>query len=328
MNSYKTYLAAGSVLFFVIFPLFVQDPYIMHILIMCLIWAAVAEAWNLIMGYAGIFSLSQIGFFVVGAYTSGMVSKLLGYSPWLGMLLGGLMAVIAGLIIGLPCLRLQGIYIALLTLAFVDSIPYVIILAEPIGSGGATGFAGIPPLSLGSFRFGVSKIPYYYTALVLSGICLYVIYRVIHSNIGLGFMGLRDSPDHAKNLGLNEYKYKLLVFGISAFLTGIMGAFYGHYTTSISKHLLGLDLFLTVIMMVEFGGAGRFPGALLGAFIITLLSEFLRAFGLWRLVILGAIVVSSIIFMPQGVIGYVDYVGRIRALVRGGIGQTGPRTSA
>jgi len=315
MRKYEKCLVPGYLVLFSVFPLFVQDRYILHILILCFVWGAVAEAWNLIMGYAGIFSLGQIGFFVIGGYASAMLSKLLGWSPWLGMLAGGVLAIVAGLIIGLPCLRLKGVYIALLTLACVDSIPYLIIVAEAIGSGGSTGLADIPSLTLGSFQYEANKIPYYYTALALSGVCLYIIYRVIHSNIGLGFMGLRDSEDFARSLGLNEYKYKLLVFAISAFLTGIMGGFYGHYVSSIGPKLLGLDLFLTVIMMVEFGGTGRFPGALLGAFIITLLNEFLRGFGLYRLVILGGIVLSSIILMPEGVIGYLDYVDRIRALV-------------
>ena len=310
MDFYKKYIALASVLFFLIVPLFVRDPYFIHILIMCFMWAVVAEAWNLIMGYSGIFSLSQIGFFVIGGYTSAMLAKLAGWSPWLSLLFGALMAVVSGLIIGLPCLRLKGIYIALLTLAFVDSIPYLIILAEPLGTEGSSGLPEIPGLSLGGFAFGVQKIPYYYTALILSGISLFIIYKVIHSNIGLGFMGLRDSDEFAKSLGLNEYKYKLIVFGISAFLTGLMGGFYAHYMSVMTPKLLGLDLFLTVIMMVEFGGIGMFPGALLGAFIITLLSEFLREFGLYRLVILGAIVVVSIIFMPKGVVGYFDYLDR------------------
>ncbi len=308
MDSFKKYITLTSLLAFSILPLFIRDPYFIHILIMCFIWATVAEAWNLIMGYAGIFSLSQIGFFVIGGYTSAMLAKLAGWSPWLSLPVGGLMAVVSGLIIGLPCLRLKGIYIALLTLAFVDSIPYLIILAEPLGTEGSSGLPEIPGLSLGSFDFGVDKIPYYYTALVLSAISLFVIYKVIHSNIGLGFMGLRDSDEFAKSLGLNEYKYKLIVFGLSAFLTGLMGGFYAHYMSVMTPKLLGLDTFLTVIMMVEFGGIGRFPGALLGAFIITLLSEFLREFGLYRLVILGAIVVVSIIYMPKGVIGYSDYL--------------------
>jgi len=311
MSYYKKYIAIIFLILFLMFPLFVKDAYFLHVLILCFIWAAVAEAWNLIMGYAGIFSLGQIAFFVVGGYTSGMLCKMLGWSPWYGLLLGGVGAFTVGIIVAVPCLRLKGIYIALLTLAFADSLPYLIIWGERIGTGGSGGLYNIPFLSLGNFEFGIQKIPYYYAALMLSGISLFIINRVIHSSIGLGFMGLRDSENFAKSLGLNEYKYKLLVFGISAFITGVMGAFYGHYITVLSTRLLGLELFLTVIMMVEFGGTGRFPGALLGAFIITLLNEFLRDFGQYRLVIMGAIVVFSIIFMPKGVIGYVDYFDRV-----------------
>ncbi|MCF8069785.1 MAG: branched-chain amino acid ABC transporter permease [Desulfobacterales bacterium] len=311
LKEYKIFISLIFILILLVFPVFVQDEYFLHLLILCFIWAAVAEAWNLIMGYSGIFSLGQIAFFVFGGYSSAMLAKELGWSPWLGILSGGISASVFGLIMAGPCLRLKGVYIALLTLAAADSVPYLILWAERFGSGGSGGLSSIPTLSFFHYEYGVQKIPYYYTGLVISGICLYIIYRVIHSKIGLGFIGFRDSPEFAKSLGLNDYKYKLIVFGISAFITGIMGAFYAHYVTVLSPKLLGLDLFLTVIMMVEFGGTGRFPGALLGAFIITLLSEFLRGFGLYRLVILGATVVASIIYMPKGVIGYIDFLDKL-----------------
>lgn len=309
--NYKIFICLIFILILLGFPVFVQDEYFLHLLILCFIWAAVAEAWNLIMGYSGIFSLGQIAFFVFGGYSSAMLAKELGWSPWLGILFGGISASVFGLIMAGPCLRLKGVYIALLTLAAADSIPYLILWAERFGSGGSGGLSSIPTLSFFQYEYGTQKIPYYYTGFVISGVCLYIIYRVIHSKIGLGFIGYRDSPEFAKSLGLNDYKYKLIVFGISAFITGIMGAFYAHYVTVLSPKLLGLDLFLTVIMMVEFGGTGRFPGALLGAFIITLLSEFLRGFGLYRLVILGATVVVSIIYMPKGVIGYMDFLDKL-----------------
>jgi branched-chain amino acid transport system permease protein len=255
------FLAMYLILLFL--PVFLyKDAYIIGILITCMVWGAMASVWNFTMGYAGIFTFGQFGFFVVAAYTSGMVTKSLGISPWLGILTGGLMAALVGVLIGLPCMKLKGAYIALITFALHLVVAPMIKVADPLGTGGSTGLMSIPKLSIGAYTFSrTDLIPWYYTALVISFLVLFVVYKIIFSSIGLGFIGLRDSEDFAKTLGINEYKYKLLVFGLSAFLTGIMGGFYAHYAGIISPRLLGLDIFLLVMLMLIIGGMGIFPGA-------------------------------------------------------------------
>jgi branched-chain amino acid transport system permease protein len=303
----------GMYLILLFLPVFLyKDAYVIGILITCMVWGAVAAVWNFTMGYAGIFTFGQFGFFVVAAYTSGMVTKYLGISPWLGILIGGLMAALVGILIGLPCMKLKGAYIALITFALHLVVAPMIKVADPLGTGGSTGLMSIPKLSLGVYTFSrTDLIPWYYTALVISFLVLLVVYKTIFSSIGLGFIGLRDSEDFAKTLGINEYKYKLMVFGLSAFLTGIMGGFYAHYAGIISPRLLGLDIFLLVMLMLIIGGMGIFPGAFLGGFIILFLNVFLRPLEAYRFLIFGAIGVVAIKIMPEGILGNLNFFKKL-----------------
>lgn len=294
---------------------------------MSLIWGVVAAAWDFMMGFAGIFTFGQIAFFVIGAYGTGMLTVNLGLPPGAGIILGGIIAGLAGILIGLPCLRLKDDYIALITFALHMILVPLIKLGRPIGTGGATGLLGIPPLNLGGYTFSaLERVPWYYAALGISLVLLFVIYKVINSSFGLAFIALRDDESCAKSLGVDQYKYKLIVFGISAFLTGIMGAFYAHYTGILSTRILGLDTFLLVMVMLVVGGMGRFPGAVVGAFIITFAAEFLRPLETYRYVIFGGAVVLSVLFIPQGIMGILDpvrcYISRTFKKIRGAKGAS------
>jgi branched-chain amino acid transport system permease protein len=290
---------------------FHNNLYIMHILIMCLIYGVVAVGWDFMMGYAGIFTFGQFAFFAIGAYASGMLTIHLGMPPPLGILLAGLIAAGAGIIIGLPCLRLKGAYIALVTFAFhLILVPLINSdLGRAIGTGGTMGLLNVPTLAAG---FSVAaKVPWYYTLLGVAFLSFFAIYRITHSSIGLAFVSLRDSDKLAKSFGVDDFKYKLMVFGISAFLTGMIGAFYAHYTGIVSTRILGLDIFLMVMVMLVIGGMGKFPGAAIGAFIVTFLNEALRPLGEYRLFIFGAIVVAVIVFVPEGLMGTLFPTGRV-----------------
>jgi len=295
-------------------PIFFHDnPYVIHLLIICLIWSVVAAAWDLLMGYAGVFSFGALAFFAFGAYGTGMLTLYLGISPWLGILAGGAIAALVGIIIGLLCLRLRGVYIALVTFALHLILVPLIMLGRdlPWSTGGSTGLLSIPPLAVAGYTFtSMERIPWYFAALTISFLSLFIIYRIIHSPVGLAFIALRDAEPFAKSLGVNEYRYKLIVFSVSAFLTGIMGAFYAHYVSTVSHRILGLDIFLIVMVMLVVGGMGRFPGVVIGAFVVTFVNELLRPTELFRLVIFGALVILSILFMPQGLMGIVEPVRR------------------
>lgn len=280
--------------------------YLMNIFITCLIWAVVAASWDLIIGFAGIFTFGQVAFFVIGAYGSAILTRATGISPWFGILFGGMLAGAMGILVGLPCLRLKGAYVALVTFA-------VHMILEPflksnagraIGTGGSPGILSIPPLSLGRYEFSsLNLVPPYYAVVVLSLIFLLIIYKIINSTWGLAFVALRDSELFASTLGIDGFKYKLMVFGISAFLAGAMGAFYAHYVGMLSTRILGLELFLILMVMLVVGGMGRFPGAMIGSFITISVSELMRPLETYRLVIFGAIVILLVQFLPRGITG-------------------------
>ena len=294
------------------------NVHILNILSASLIWGVVASAWDLSIGYASVWSFGHIAFFVIGGYTGAMAVMYLGIPPEAAIPLGGVAAAIIGILIALPCLRLHGIYIAMVTFGIHLVLPTFILWGRDY-TYGATGLSGFAPLQLGQYTFS-SNVPFfsYYIIFGVSILLLFIIYRIINSPIGLAFMALRDSEPFAKSLGVNEYRYKLIVFGISAFIAGLMGAVYTSFYGTISPFMLEVSTFLMVLIMLMLGGLGRFPGAVIGAFVITGLSEALRPLLLLRFVILGAIVVGVMIAMPQGLMGIPE---RVRPFIRRTFGR-------
>jgi len=296
-------------LVYLVLPLILSDNSLfMHILIMCLVWGVVAASWDLVMGYAGIFTFGQLAFFTLGAYTTGLLTLHFGISPWLGILAAGAATALIGAAMGLLSLRLKGVYIGLVTFALHLVLEPLIRVNLEI-TGGTSGLLGIPFPSIGGFTFeSVDKVPWYFLMLAVASILAFAIYRLIHSSVGLAFIALRDSEPFAKSLGVNDYRYKVLVFTITSAFTGIIGAFYAHYVGIVSPRILGLDQFLLVMIMVIVGGMGRFPGAIIAAPAFVIICELLRPLGVYRLIIFGAMVIVAMIFLPQGLMGVIDSV--------------------
>jgi len=304
IKDYKNGIGLLLLLFLLVCPWF-SGSYYAHLLIICFIWAVVASAWNLIMGYAGIFSFAQLAFFTVGSYASGLAEVWLGVSPWFGLFIGGLISAFAGFVIGFPCLRLKGLYICLVTIAFHQVIPIFIKLGAK-WTGGDVGLMGMPHYHLFGYNFGGSKIGYYYLGFFLFLLFNVVIHKIINSNVGLAFVALRDSENFAESLGVNRQKYNMIVFVISAFITGVMGAFYIHYLKVATPRTLEIEIFAAAIMMVVIGGLGKFPGAIMGAFFVTFLDEWLRTAGLIRPIIFGVIIIGAIMLFSRGLSGLIE----------------------
>ncbi len=290
-----------------VLPIFVGDiRFIMNIMIMCLIWAVVASCWDLIMGFAGIFSFGQVAFFVMGAYCSGILAIEHGIPSVLAILLAGLFTATMGVLVGLPCLKLAGPYIALVTFGVHMALQPVLRgkIGIALGSGGSVGLLTIPPVSLFGYTFSTANIvPTFYLTLLLSLACVSVIMFVIKSYWGVAFLALKDSQDFAMSLGISAFKYKLMVFALTSFLTGIIGAYYGHFYGVLSYRMLDLDLFSILMVMMLVGGLGHFPGSVFGAFLVVAGSELMAPLGAYRAVTMGALVVILVLALPNGVIG-------------------------
>ncbi|MGC8874082.1 MAG: branched-chain amino acid ABC transporter permease [Chloroflexia bacterium] len=312
-------IAIGLLLaFLLLYPLLggQQNPYMLHLFTLFFIWAIVASNWNLLMGYAGVSSLGNIGFLAIGGYVSGILSKTFGLSPWITIPIGGIATCTAvTLLLGLPALRLKGIYIALLTLIFADSLPSVLTQTRAV-TGGAMGLHDIPP-----FFPGAGKVHAYYLCLVAFLLVEFVLYRVVHSRTGMAFVALRDAEAFATSLGVNFFRERLKVFALSSFLTGIAGGFYVHMLGDISPTTLGIEPFLLAIAMIELGGVGTFFGPILGSAIMVFGNEFLRVADILRLTLLGAVICTIILFFPGGLMQLID---RLEGWVRRRIGKGMP----
>jgi branched-chain amino acid transport system permease protein len=303
----KVLTAAGAVL--LVLPLFIEDPYIMNIVILSLLFGVLACSWNLICGYTGIFTFGHQAFFGLGAYVSALLSMKMNLSPWLGLPVGGVAAALVGLLIGLPCLRLRAApYIAITTLAFAEIARIVCmnLVGLTRGEMGLWGIPAFPDLTLpGGLEISFSggdRTGYYYVILVVFVISAALIGWLMRSYVGLAFRAIREEQDAAVSLGIDRTKYKLLAFIISSFLAGVAGSFYAHYILILTpSSVFSVGVMSEIIAVVLVGGLGTFWGPIIGAFSLTVLLEYLRAFGEYRFMIYGAMLVATIMFMPKGV---------------------------
>jgi branched-chain amino acid transport system permease protein len=290
-----------------VLPLFFGGTnFIMHILIMCLIWSVVASCWDLIMGFAGIFSFGQVAFFVMGSYASAIISAQFGIPPIFAVFIAGGITAGIGILVGLPCLKLKGAYIALVTFAVHMILEPVLKgdIGGAIGTGGSRGLLTIEPMHIFGYTFTTaSPVPYFYLMLLVAVICSVIILVVIRSHWGTAFLALKDSQEFATCLGVSAFKYKLMVFALTSFLTGMMGGFYAHYVGMLSTRMLGIDLFVTLMVILVIGGVGKFPGAVIGAFITIAVNELLSPLGPYRPITMGAMVVILVLLLPDGVVG-------------------------
>lgn len=294
--------------FMAILPIFLGDiPFIMNILIMCLIWAVVASCWDVMMGFAGIFTFGQVAFFVMGAYGSAILSIDHHVTPILAVFISGLFTAAMGALVGLPCLKLAGPYVALVTFGVHMTLQPLLRgeIGIALGTGGSGGLLTIPPISILGYSFESGNIvPTFYLILGFSLACILTIMFMIKSYWGVAFLALKDSQDFAKSLGINAFKYKLMVFALTSFLTGVMGAVYAHFYGMLSARMLDLDLFSILMVMLLVGGLGHFPGAVLGAFLVVAGSELMSPLGVYRAVTMGGLVVVLVLALPNGVMGF------------------------
>jgi len=290
-----------------ILPIFVSDSSIMmRLLTMILIWSIVASCWDLIMGYAGIFSFGMVAFYVIGAYSSAILSVSLNVPPVFAVFMAGAITAIIGALVGLPCLKLAGPYIALVTFGFHMALEPFLKgpLGKAIGSGGGRGIISVPPIEIFGISFSSSElVPFFYLALVMTLICSGIIVVILNSHWGKAFLAIKDSEDFAASLGISAFKYKLLVFGITSFITGFFGALYVHYVGILSTRMLSMEVFTVLLIMIVVGGIGRYPGVVLGAVVTVTMNELLRPAGVYRLLIMGGMVVLVILLLPDGVTG-------------------------
>jgi branched-chain amino acid transport system permease protein len=294
-------------------PLLIGARYIVTQTTLFFIWAIVVAQWNLVLGVAGIFSLAQMALFAVGAYATAMLGYYFAIPLLLAMPAAGLVTVVVSMAIGLACLRLRGPYVALLTLAIAQVI-YLIVVNDtecftnpPSGCmplfGGVRGISRFGDLGFRSLLGSKWYIAHFYVGLALLTLAVLFSIAIIRGPLGLAFQALRDNPAYAMSRGIGKFKYQLWVFGLSAFFTGLAGAFYAAQFGVVGPIVFSLAMLLFLLSMIVVGGMGTVWGPLLGAAVLMLADEAMREFGDWRDIGLGLILAAFVIFLPKGLAG-------------------------
>lgn len=286
------------------------EPFYVNILILIFLFGYLSTAWGLV-GQSGQLSFGHAAFFGLGAYTSTVLYTQVGVSPWLGMLVGAVLAVIAGAIIGYPTLRLRGVYFALATLAFCAILQLYAKNTQFVGPLvlGASAGLWITPYAGAEgpvFYQFASKTPFYFIALVMLIGIVSLSYLLNRLRIGYYWRAMRSDPDAAESLGINVGRYRLMTFLLSCALTALGGSFYAQYFFFISPdRVLDISLSIEIALVGIVGGWQSVFGPMIGAFIITPISQILRAqlggglSGL-HLITYGIILMLFILYMPRG----------------------------
>ncbi len=311
LGLYRKLMGLVAVLALLAYPFVFAKPYAHHVMIMIFLYALMAQAWNILAGYCGQISLGHAVFFGIGAYSSAFLFTSFHITPWLGMLVGVIVAMLMAVVIGIPTLRLKGHYFAIATLVIGESVQVVFQRWELVGAASGIWLPIVRQNPLFNFQFNESKIPYYFIALgFLVLVCLAVFY-LERSKAGFYFRAIREEPEAASSLGVNVSLYKVMAFMLSAGFMAMAGTFYAQYILFIDPEtVFPLTLSILVLLMAVMGGVGTLWGPVIGAAVLVPLSEFTRIYlggtgGTVDLVIYGALIVLICIFRPIGLVGIV-----------------------
>lgn len=294
-----------------VLPLVVTSPALMQIFILIILYAYFTSTWNFVGGFAGVLPLGHSAFIGIGAYSSTVLFQTFAISPWLGMLVGGLLASLVGVIIGLPTLKLRGAYFALATIAVGEGIRVLFENVNQVGPFKINGPSGISiqlvENSFSSFQFD-SKAPYYYIILGMLLAVLLLTYFMMNSKVGYYLAAGGEEPEAAEALGIKVARYKLIAMAISCFLAALGGTFYAQLMLYFyPKSILGLDLSFEIAFIALIGGRGTILGPVIGALLLRPVSELTRIYlgaslpGL-HLVIFGLTLIVVMRYYPKGLV--------------------------
>jgi len=292
---------AALVLLLVLLPrLGIPAVYLRYICTI-MMYATLAGSLNIINGYSGQSCLGQAGFFCIGAYTCAVLSTKFGISFWLCLPLGGVLGALVGALVSLPTLRLQGIYLSIVTLG-ASEIIRIVAQSWTNVTGGAMGIKSIPKPVLFGYKIFRPQ-DYLYIFLALGVLFLFLSARVLKSRVGRAWMSIREDQVAARSLGVEIKRYKSVNFMYGAFWAGVIGAAYAPFVSFIESSQFTLDTGFDVLAMVVIGGQGTLVGPIVGATIVTVLTESLRFLSYWRYVIYALIIILMMWVRPQGLIG-------------------------
>jgi len=288
-------IVLAFILFMLALPLWLDDPYVMRILIMASIFATFAASWDFLSGYSGQVNFGHALFFGIAAYASALINTNFGWNPLLTIPIGALVAAGVGVVVGLLCLRLRGSYLSLVTLVL-PIILLSVFMAIPDITGGELGIRRVEQITR-------DRTANYYMALLLMLVSCFVLWKIGNSKTGLLFHAIREDQVALRAAGINTTRYKLMAFAIAGAVAGLAGGFYGHFMRSVGPSVLDVQLSFEAVIFGVVGGMVSIVGPVAAVFILYPLTEYLADFELFqefRLLIFAAIVLLVLLFMPRG----------------------------
>lgn len=302
-------LALGIAL---IFPVVISTQYYQHLAFLTFTYAATAVAWNIVGGYAGYISLGHSAFFGLGAYLLGLAATELGWNPFWTVPITALGVALFGLLVGLIALRTRGHAFVVVTIALVFIVQLIALNWRSL-TGGMNGLQ----LPLAPYSAEFIKVPFYYSALALLILSIWISWTIKSTKFGLGLIAIREDEDKAEAVGVSTTLYKVLAFVISVYLVGMAGGIYAYYQTYIDPMFI-FNIFFGVqmILMTILGGKGTLWGPVIGAFIMQPVADLiLFRFGSSQLhlAIFGVLLLAFVVYLPRGILPTLgDYYVRFR----------------
>lgn len=298
---YLPALIAISV-FALVFP-FIFSMYQTNIMITGLIYVMLGLGLNIVVGLAGLLDLGYVAFYAVGAYSYALLNHHFGIGFWAALPIGAGVGVLFGILLGFPVLRLRGDYLAIVTLGFGEIIRLILENWNEF-SFGPSGIANIPRPSLFSIQLSLhnATIYLYYLMILLVLFTIFVVNRLQDSRIGRAWIALREDEVACEAMGVDRRKTKLTAFALGATWAGMAGVIFAAKTTFINPASFTIWESIIILCIVVLGGMGSIIGVILGAFVLILLPEYLRAFSEYRMLIFGGMLVLMMVFRPGGIV--------------------------
>ncbi len=314
-NGVLTGLSLAALLIALLFlPRCVTNAYYLHVINLAGIYCLVTIGINLLTGYTGQVSMGHAGFFAAGTYVSALLMLNAGF-PWIaGAAAAAVFAAVCGFVIAVPAMKLAGSYLVLATVGFGEIVRLILLNWTPV-TRGAAGLVGIPLPDILGMKI-MSEREFFYLILAVLVLGTYVAFRMAASKIGRTFKAIREDELAARAMGVPVDRYKTAAFVISAAYAGVAGALYGSFSGVASPDNFTFDDSVAFLCMSVIGGNRTVGGALIGTVVLVSLTELLRAFQAYRLIVYGIILIFTVICMPQGLAGLFSKI-RVRAQAGG-----------
>jgi branched-chain amino acid transport system permease protein len=287
----------GAILLLLVLPLFIARFYV-YMAAIIMLFGLLATSNNFPLGFGGIYQFHHAVFYGVGAYTTAVMVTKFGYPFWVSAIAGPLMSAFISLVMGLICIRLSKLYFGMLQISL-GSLIWVIVYRWYSFTGGDDGIHGITLPDVLSSYSGA-----YYFTLIVTGLCLYCMYRIIKSPYGIVLQGIRDNPVRSEMVGVNVRLHQLLALVIAGFFAGVAGILFVVVDNTVFPDMLFWALSMETIIMCLLGGWLTFMGPMLGAAVIMALRTFVSAYTVYWALVLGIIMVLVIFFLPNGILGW------------------------